>query len=85
MMWLTITLSILMGGSGLILESEINDKKEWLLSSLDLKLVRQLHGSTGKWLVFALVIMTATGLIMWGYPLLVKKINQSNNQNKGDI
>ena len=48
MMWLTITLSILMGGSGLILESEINDKKEWLLSSLDLKLVRQLHGSTGS-------------------------------------
>lgn len=85
MIWLTITLSIFMGGTGLILESEIEGEREWLLSKLDLEFVRQLHGSTGKWLVLALAVMTATGLVMWGYPLLVKKINQSNNQNKGEI
>lgn len=72
-MWFAIVLSAFMGGTGIILESSLEDKRAWLTSMFDLILIRQLHGSTGKWLLLSLFTMILTGLVMWGYPLWVQR------------
>jgi len=72
-MWFTMVLGAFMGGTGILLESSLEGEREWLVSIFDLNLTRQLHGSTGKWLSLSLFIMIATGLIMWVYPLWVRK------------
>lgn len=80
-MWFTIALSIFMGGTGIILEASIEGERAWLTSLFDLQLVRQLHGSNGKWLVLALFIMSVTGLVMWSYPLWVRRSSQNSDTN----
>lgn len=79
-MWFAIPLTILMGGTGILMEGEINNSKKWLTSKFDLVSARQLHGSTSQWLLIALSVMILTGLVMWGYPLLVKKTSHQNNE-----
>lgn len=80
-MWITIVLSILMGSTGLLLEAEISGQRSGLRSLFNMKAVRSLHGATGKWLVLALSIMIMTGLVMWAYPLWIKRQTQSRDQS----
>ena len=69
-----------MGGTGILMEGEINNSKKWLTSKFDLVSARQLHGSTSQWLLIALSVMILTGLVMWAYPLWVKTTRPKNNQ-----
>lgn len=72
-MWAAIAFGGIMGGTGILLESSLEGERQWLLKYFNLFLVREIHASFGNWLILSLGGMIATGLVMWAYPLWMRR------------